>query len=271
MISSKKQIKAPSAPKTIERRFGEANENMIELMSRMYENQVLKALKVSTIEKFADSSDQSGNYARAFKRLSIQVKRKLLRRFSNLRIERMAKKFLEQADRQTQAKLYAAIEKKIGIPAKELAIKEGLKQTKNALILETATWMQKLRDETLELYTANTLRAMTQGTGINGVMEEFAKMKEKRKNHAKFTARNQINNFNSIMTKTRARKVGITKAVWETSEDERVRASHRERNGKEFDLNEGLYSSLDGKTLLPATDYQCRCTYILIIDDENNE
>jgi SPP1 gp7 family putative phage head morphogenesis protein len=264
-------IKARAPSKTMERRFGEANEHMINLMSQIYENQVLNELNKSTIDKFADSTDQSGNYARAFTRLSKQVRRKLLRRFSNLRIENMAKDFLEKSDRETQAKLYAAVESKVGISAKELALKEATRTTKNALILETAQWMQKLRDETLELYTANTLRQMTQGKGIGDIMEEFAAMKEKRKNHAKFTARNQINNFNSIMTKTRAQKIGIKKARWITSEDERVRNSHKDRNGKKFDLDKGLYSSLDGKTLLPATDYQCRCTYELIIEGDEDE
>ena len=261
MISSQKkkqtQIKAPAPSRTIERRFAEATENMIDLMSRQYENQVLRQLNVSTINKFTDSQDQSGNYARGFKKLSSRARKKLLRRFSNIRIERMAKDFLNRADRETSAKLYKAVERKVGIPAKQLAVQEVVGQAKNALILETTNWMTKLRDETLELYTANTLRAMTQGKGIEEIITEFAGMKEKRKNHAKFTARNQINNFNSIMTKTRAKKIGITKAKWQTSEDERVRSSHEDRNGKEFDLDEGLYSSQDGKTLLPATDYQC--------------
>jgi len=267
-LKKNKFVKSQPPSRTMERRFAEANESMVDLMSSIYENQVLKALNVSTVEKFADAN-QSGNYARAFKRLSLGVRKKLMRRFSNLRIENMAKEYLEKSDRETSTKLYNAIESKVGITAKELALKEGVSQTKNALILETSQWMQKLRDETLELYTANTLRAMTQGTGIEGIMADFAKMKEKRKNHAKFTARNQINNFNSIMTKTRAKKIGIKSAIWQTSEDERVRPSHEQRNGKEFNLDVGLYSSMDGKTLLPATDYECRCTYILKFEGDD--
>lgn len=274
-----KTVKTPTPSKSIERKFGEANINMIDLMSNQYENQVLKALSAETVAKFTDAKEGQGNYARRFKRLSIGVRKKLMRRFSNIRIERMAKDFLEKSDRETSAKLYKAVEAKVGIPAKQLALKEATNATRNALILETATWMQKLRDETLELYTANTLRAMTQGTGIEDIMADFAKLKEKRKNHAKFTARNQINNFNSIMTKTRAKKIGITRARWVTSGDERVRGNpsgaspnpvnnHYWADGKEFDLDKGLKFP-SGNTLLPATDYQCRCTYELIIEGED--
>jgi uncharacterized protein with gpF-like domain len=70
------------------------------------------------------------------------------------------------------------------------------------------------------------------------------------------------------MNKTRAQKLGITRAKWIVSNDERLRPSHKDRENKEFDLSEGLYSSLDGKTLLPGTDYQCRCSYRMILEDE---
>lgn len=259
-------VKTRATNKTIERRFSKVTEDMVDLISRIYQKQVLEALNQSTIDKFQDN--QTGNFARAFKRVSNKVKRKLLRRFSNLRIERMSDEFLKKADRISRDQLYKSLESRLGIPAKQLAIKEGLTVRRSALILETALWVQKLRDETIELYTANSLRMMAQGNGIGEVLKEFSLLKEKRKNHAKFTARNQINNFNSLMTKARAQKVGIKRARWVTSGDERVRDSHVVRDGKEFDLDKGLFSSADGKTLLPATDFQCRCGYELIIEGE---
>lgn len=264
----KKLIKTPEAPKSVERQFVEINEYIIELMSSIFQHQVLESMNKSTINKFADNK-QVGNYAVVFNKLAKQAKRKLLKRFTNARLEKIARQYLEKADNQSRTSLYNQVEKQLSIPATELKLKEKTRTFRNPLILETAQWMKKLRDETLELYTANSLRMMTQGNGIDSILEEFKKLKEKRKNHAKFTARNQINNFNSLMTKARSQELGIKKAIWQTAKDERVRDSHQARDGKEFNLNEGLYSSLDGKTLLPATDYNCRCTYILVFDDES--
>ena len=70
------------------------------------------------------------------------------------------------------------------------------------------------------------------------------------------------------MAKNRGLELGAKKGVWQTAEDEKVRPSHNDRNGKEFDLKEGLYSSLDGKKLLPGEDYQCRCTFFLVFEDD---
>ncbi|AGH07355.1 hypothetical protein VPGG_00038 [Vibrio phage VBM1] len=320
--------KAPTPAKTEERELEEAMESMIELMSRMYRNQVIKELNKGTIEKFADSkpvdvlvnrkisfvdhyverqiydeydeiytakipvlgyrdelirinpkliSDedrlqfndaQTGNYSVVLTKLAKRLQKKLMSRFSNKRIDELSKQVLAKSDKRSKKIFYQHVSKSIGVDPTTLLKKDGMTYDFNALVLETSQWAKKLRDETLEMYTANTLRAMTLGESIESILEQYDGLVEKRKNHAKFTARNQIASFNSIMNKTRAQKLGIKKAIWVTSKDERVRKSHQWRDGKEFDLDKGLYSSLDGQWLLPGTDYQCRCGYRMILEDE---
>jgi len=263
---AKVELKNP--PKSIERQFAQAMEAMIRSMSSQFKNQAIKGMHKSTINKFEDA--QVGNYAAVFLALSKRVNKKLIKRYDDKRIEQLAKQYLSKTNNVNRDRLYSAIGDRVGIDPKQLIAEEGLKSQTNALILETAQWAKKLRDETLDLYTANTLRVMSQGGSIEDVMSEFDGMTEKRKNHAKFTARNQIGNFNAVMGKVRAQNLGIEKGIWRTAEDERVRPCHQARNGKEFDLSKGLYSSCDGQSLLPGTDYQCRCTteYILPTDED---
>lgn len=270
----KTRIVAPKVSRTDERVFASEVETMVEMMGRIFKNQAIKSLNASTINKFADAipkefaDAQTGNFSTIFLRLSRAAKRKLLLRFNNSRLENLAKKMLESSDEKTRKRLYNMIEKKVGISAGELAATEGMKTYRNALIKETALWIQKTRDETLEYFTANTLRAMTLGESIDNVMSNFDDLVENRKGHARFVAQNQINNFNSIMTKTRAQELGVTKARWITEQDDRVRESHADRDGQVFDLAKGCFSSVDGQYLLPQVDYNCRCDYELILDDE---
>jgi len=263
-----KQIRSPNAPKAQERELERFASYMIDQMEQRWRNQVFGELNKSTINKFADA--QIGNYAAVYLKLANRVRRKLLRQFDDKRIEQLVRDIMSKVNQRNRSQLYELVEKRIGIPTTELTNTEGLMADINALVLETTQWVKDLRDETLRDYTNHSLQAMTQGKSLSEVLVRFDGLVEKRKNHAAFVARNQIANFNSITTKLRAQNLGITKARWVTSRDERVRASHKERNGKEFDLAEGLYSSVDGKTLLPGVDYQCRCTYELIIpvDDE---
>lgn len=261
-----KTIKQPKYQKSAEREFSEAMKYMVEIMSKRFVNQAIKALNASTVEKFEDA--QIGNYANIFLGLANKVKKKMLKLFNNDRLDELSSRILQTTNKKAAEQLYTQVENTIGIPSTQLLANEGMKFQTNALILETAQWAKKLRDETLEMYTANTLRAMTLGTSLEGIMEEFKGMEEKRLNHAKFTARNQISNFNAVTSKIRVQKLGISKAIWRTAKDERVRPCHSVRDGKEFEIEKGLYSSCDGKTLIPGVDFQCRCVAEYIIPEE---
>lgn len=277
-------IKSPKSPRAIENEMGDFLTFMVDQMAQRFRNQVLDQLQVSTVEKFADEAAdpedsvtlarhvfkdaQTGNFAAVLLRLAKKTKRKLLKQFDDTRIEAEMRKQLGKLDRKSREAFYSRIAAKVGIDVKDLIAREGLKATTNALMLETAQWVKTLRDESLEKFTNNTLFAMSQGESLDTIVGKFSEVVSERKNHAKFLARNQVQNYNSVTTKIRAQNLGITKAIWLTAGDERVRPSHEARDGKEFDLAEGLYSSTDGQSLLPGTDYNCRCTYELIIPAE---
>lgn len=263
-------IKAPKSPRGIENEFTEIMDFMIRQMGERFKNQVLNKIQVATVDKFADA--QSGNFAAILLRLSKVAKRSLLKQFSNGRLESISQQVLAKLDKKSKKEFYERVAGKTGIDVTSLIAKEGMKSTTNALVAETAQWIQTLRDDTFQKFTNNTLFAMSQGESLDTIVKQFDDIVIERKNHAKFLARNQVQNYNSITTKIRAQNLGITKAIWETADDDRVRPSHADREGKEFDLAEGLYSSIDGLHLLPGTDYNCRCTYTMIIpetaDDE---
>ena len=258
-------VREPAVSPTHEREFSQGVVHMVDLMSSLFKSQTIGELNRGTIDKFQDA--QTGNYARVFLTLAAKSKRGLLQRFDDKRIEAMTRQMLGKIDRRSKDIFYNDIEKKIGINADELAKQEGLKFNTNALMAETEQWVKKLRDDTIEEYTANTLRLMSLGEPLSTIEAEYDKLTEKRRGHAKFTAFNQTQNFNALVTKSRVQNLGIQKAIWRTSKDEAVRPSHKQRDGKEFDLRYGLYSSIDGKKLLPATDFRCRCYAEYIIPE----
>ena len=100
------------------------------------------------------------------------------------------------------------------------------------------------------------------------VIAGFDLTKSKRKDAAQFVARNQVATFNSLSSKARMQDAGIKKAIWKTTQDERKRPCHQARHDKVFTLSEGLYSSCDKKTLLPGLDWNCRCTYIAVFEED---
>lgn len=248
-------IKSPRSPRGIENELADMIEFMVTQMAKRFQNQVLGQLQARTVDKFADA--QTGNFASILLRLAKGAKKSILKQFSNGRLESISQSVLAKLDKKTKREFYERVAGKTGIDVTSLIANEGMKSTTNALVAETAQWIQALRDDTFQRFTNNTLFAMSQGESLDTIVGTFDTIVKERKNHAKFLARNQVQNYNSITTKIRAQNLGITEAVWETAGDERVRPSHRDRDGKTFKLAEGLYSSLDSIHLLPGVDYNC--------------
>lgn len=267
---AQKTAKMPESPKRFERQYAEFTVFMIEQIAQRFRNQAILGLQKKTVEKFQDAP-QVGNYNSVFLTIANRVRRKLMVQFSNDRVKGQTNDVLGRVNKYNQDRTYAPIEQGLGISTTALIAKEGLKPQVNALIGETTQWAKKLRDDTLEHFTANTMRAMSLGQPLEEILAGFDMEASKRKNHAKFIARNQVANFNGLTTKIRHQKLGITEGIWITSRDERVRECHKVRDGKEFDLSKGLFSSCDGKWLFPGTDYQCRCTYRAIIPEIEEE
>lgn len=271
-------VKAPEAPKSDIRSFGEAIEYMVDQMAKRWRNQVFQELNKSTIEKFADACRQHGftdaqvgNFARVYLSMADKVRRKLVRQFDDKRLEKLTKDYTRRVNERNRKEFYSRVEKRVGISRDELEATEGLTFQINAYELETFEWLRKMRDDTMQQWTANTLRQMAEGRSLPDILSQFDNMVEQRRNHAKMVARTQIATFNSLTSKARARNLGITQAKWITAGDERVRRCHQVRNDKTFDLDKGLYSSCDGKWLLPGVDYNCRCDYEMIIPPMEGE
>jgi SPP1 gp7 family putative phage head morphogenesis protein len=83
----------------------------------------------------------------------------------------------------------------------------------------------------------------------------------------KVIARDQTSKMNSSFNAVRQQSVGIEKYTWQTSEDERVRESHAEHDGKVF-----RWDSPPDDTGAPGEDILCRCNAIPEFDlDEEEE
>lgn len=74
-------------------------------------------------------------------------------------------------------------------------------------------------------------------------------------------ARRIVTKTRSTATRVYSVAVGATRFEWRSRRDERVRALHRELDGKSFDMNEG--HPTEG---LPGEPYNCRCTAIPIVE-----
>ena len=78
-------------------------------------------------------------------------------------------------------------------------------------------------------------------------------------NRSRLIARDQISKLNGQLTMMRSQRSGIDEYIWSTSQDERVRPSHREKNNKKRNWNENP---------IPGEEIQCRCVAIPLISNK---
>ena len=101
-------------------------------------------------------------------------------------------------------------------------------------------------------------------------VEQLAKDVEGRfgvsESRARLIARDQVAKANAQMTQVRQTAAGITRYIWNTSGDERVRETHAELNGQTFEWTDPPVTNANGDRNHPGEDYQCRCVALPVLD-----
>ena len=79
---------------------------------------------------------------------------------------------------------------------------------------------------------------------------------------AQLIAMDQTNKATQELELAQSRELGIKTGTWVHIPGEKTsRKSHEEMDGKEFDLDEGLFDYEVGKNVKPGELPYCRCTY----------
>lgn len=96
------------------------------------------------------------------------------------------------------------------------------------------------------------------------------------KSRAKLIARDQTAKVLSSISRARQQDAGFEFFKWDTSHDERVRASHKEAQNRVTKYGVGVYRWDDppvihGEKLTPGMDYQCRCVALPVLESEVEE
>lgn len=277
------QLRGIKPPKKYEAEMRRFAMFMVKQMRERFENQVLKKLHVSTIEKFADRlpipetgdfeavhfhDAQIGNYAVVYDGLVKKFRKQIEKQFSEERIKKFTQKLYQNVSDYNRSGFTGTVSDKIGIDLEQVLQTDGLNSFTNAKTLQSTDMIQKLRDETIVAYKANVLRRMSAGADLRDLFDQVRKQTKVESRKADLIARNELKAFNAELSKKRAQNVGITKAVWQTAEDERVRDCHKSLNGKEYEIGKGLKDPCTGEMIEPGEQINCRCISLPIVEFE---
>lgn len=268
--TKKKQaiVKPLRTPKSIEKEINQFLKFMSDKIKERFKNKVLNQLNKSTVDKFTDA--QVGNYVVIFNRLSKQFEKSINKQFSEERIKKFIYKKYRQTAKINNDKFYKSVHSSIGVDVQDIIKTDGLNGFVNAKALETVGQIIKFKNESIFNYTQNVTRLMSAGKSLDTLYKEVENISGKNRSKSELVARNELKVFNSQLSDKRALNSGITQAIWRTVGDERTRDCHKQRDGKVYNIDKGLYSSCDGKTLRAGEEINCRCyaEYVVNFNEE---
>lgn len=200
-------------------------------------------------------------------------------RFSNLDwfASNVANDVVNKVDENSRTKFIQGVNSSVGVNMVRVLKQEGLsdivalQKQKNKVLIKSIP-EQFFNDIEIQIQNGfgQGLRPEQIARNINGI-KDISSSFGKLENRCKLIARNEISTINSTITKKRYENLGVKKAIWRSSNDERVRDSHANRDGKEYDLAKGCYDSIDGIWIQAGMEINCRCTFTPIFDDEEKE
>ncbi len=127
---------------------------------------------------------------------------------------------------------------------------------------QNSTLIKSLPDQELERVAGAVERGLQQGLRFTEVSKEIQKSFGITHRRATLIARDQTTKLNASLTKLRQEEVGVEEYIWQTSGDERVRATHRANDGKKF-----RWDTPPKTTGHPGHDVNCRCVARPVLDN----
>lgn len=173
----------------------------------------------------------------------------------------LATEYARKTYQANERNLSRGIERSLGV---EVNLPEGSTDLLTDWIEENELYIEDLQEEYLKRIQKAVSNGYTKNLRYSEVAKDIQKATGITWRRAQHIAVDQIGTLNGLVTRERNEELGISKAIWRTMRDEKVRGnpgglypnarpSHWARDGEEFSWNEGI----DGE--LPGTPNRCRC------------
>jgi len=176
----------------------------------------------------------------------------------------LAKYFAQEVSARTDAQLKKAL--------KDAGFTVQWKMTKaqndilQATVQANVSLIKSIPEEYLKQVEGAVMRSVQTGRDLGKLSKELQKKFGVSKRKAALISRDQNNKATSAFQRARQQELGITKAIWMHSHaGQEPRPSHVAMNGKEYDINKGMWDRDEQEWIFPGQLINCRCTSKSII------
>jgi SPP1 gp7 family putative phage head morphogenesis protein len=168
----------------------------------------------------------------------------------------------KQINTANAAQMDAVFTTVLGVP---LGGQEGIDDIIASSVRQNVSLIEGLADDVLKQIERIVSQGARTGARASDMAAEIFQRADVSESRAQLIARDQSGKLFGNLSQHRQQNAGVTKFIWRTSLDEKVRPSHAALEGKTFDW------SNPPDIGVPGEDFQCRCTPEPVLDDILNE
>lgn len=143
-----------------------------------------------------------------------------------------------------------------GIDLSAVLRQEDISEYLEAATTRSAGLIEGLADDAVKRVQQTVSGHLIEGGSQKALTDKLSKQLKVSKNRARLIARDQTSKFNSDLNRIRHEQAGVTRYVWRTSRDERVRDLHARLEGHEYTYGES--TGAEGGDP-PGQPINCRC------------
>lgn len=174
--------------------------------------------------------------------------------------EALARKTANAQKKASDQQLKDQLNKLTGIDLGGVFDDEALRPAVEEAIAANVALIKSIPSQYADKLESIVMAGIQAGKPSKAVMQEIKALGQSTDNRARLIAVDQLGKINSRITQMRQQSIGITHYTWSTSHDERVRHSHRLRDGEMFAWND---PPADGH---PGQPIRCRCVALPYLD-----
>lgn len=110
------------------------------------------------------------------------------------------------------------------------------------------------------------LESYLNGDTVTSITKKIERCYGVTKSHARLIASDQMGKLSSQLSRYQQTKAGVSKYVWRTAGDNRVRETHKALDRKTFSWDNPPVVDKKGRRCHPGEDYHCRCIAVPVLD-----
>lgn len=262
------RIPRQNYPRAIEREYAKAMAALVSRLEAAFEDltrELPGLLENVRREARIDSSMIVSGYrydageSKRVRALIDEARRKMGGSVLTSEVEKLAEQFAQRTSTAQRIQLGRQVHAALGVDL--FGGDQRMAPLMEAFVDSNVGLIRKLTDEVAGRVETSVLRAVQDAKPWSEFASELQEQFGFAETRAKIIARDQIGKFYGQANSARQRELGVTRFIWRTSGDERVREEHEALDGQVFRYDDPPSEGLPGEPIL------CRCSAEPVFDD----